>query len=74
MKCCNRQETLERLHDALRSMDLPDHKKRPTTNDSLRWLAKCLAQRNAAHPRFAEAATLLKELGTPSVNGAAAIV
>ncbi len=68
MKSTDRQEALASLHDALRTMDLPDHKKRPTTNDSLRWLAKSLALRNAQHARFDEAAKLIEALGAPSVT------
>lgn len=67
MKSTDRQEALASLHDALRTMDLPDHKKRPVTNDSLRWLSKSLSVRNANHARFSEVAELLERLGAPPV-------
>lgn len=59
------QEKLEALKSFLGSMDIPSHRKKPCNNDGLRWLAKCLAERNAEHPKFSEAAALLKELGHP---------
>lgn len=64
-KKTDRIAELDRLHTALRSMDLPDHKKRPTTNDSLRWLARNLGQRNAAHRDYPEATGCLDRLGHP---------
>lgn len=64
-KNIDRPAELNRLHSALRSMDIPDHKKRPVTNDSLRWLAKNLGARNGEHPAYAEACGCLGRLGSP---------
>jgi hypothetical protein len=51
------------LHEALSGMDLPDHRRRPCNNDGLRWLARCLHQRNAGHEHFDRAAACLRDLG-----------
>jgi hypothetical protein len=59
------QEKLTALQKLLSSMDIPSHRKKPSTNDGLRWLAKCIAQRNTEHPKYAEAIALLSELGHP---------
>lgn len=54
---------MDNLHQALSGMDLPDHRRRPCNNDGLRWLARCLHQRNAGHAMFERAAACLKALG-----------
>lgn len=59
---------MKRLHDALSGMDLPDHRRRPSNNDGLRWLARCLHDRNSAHPMFDAAIASLKALGHEAVN------
>ena len=58
-------EKLETLKGFLGSMDLPAHRKNPQNNDGLRWLSKCIAERNSNHPKFVEAIALLKNLGHP---------
>lgn len=65
-KKTDRQAELALLHDCLRTMDLPGHKKNPTTNESLRWLARNLGQRNAGHRRYADACGCLERLGWPT--------
>jgi hypothetical protein len=58
---------MKRVADAVGRMDLPPHRKNPTGNDCLRWLAKCLHQRNADHPKFQEAVAALAALGHRTV-------
>jgi hypothetical protein len=61
------QAALNRLHDALAEMDLPDERKISAAPTDLKWLGRNMAIRNHAHPRFADAASSLRELGVQFV-------
>lgn len=63
MKPEQHRETLTTLSSLLSGMDLPDHRRRPQNRDGLRWLSKCLAQRNSAHPDFGKACSIMHSLG-----------
>lgn len=64
----NRNEALAELHGLLGRMDLPDHKKKPASKGCLRWMGRCLKERNGDKPGFTRAIELLRELGVKDIN------
>lgn len=69
MKADEYKGLMGRLHEAIASMQIPEHRKRPSNNDCLRWLGRCIHERNTTHPKFEEAASLLERLGAKVTRG-----
>ena len=53
----NIQETLNRLERIVRKMDVPGFRRR-----NVSWLSKYMHERNASHPQYNEAISLVQEL------------
>ena len=50
------------LEELIRKMDIPQRRKTITQNGDLRWLKRCLGDRNAEHQNYSRAIEILKEI------------
>ena len=54
---------LDRLHQVMATMDVPEQKATATESHDIQWLGRNLGLRNADHPDIEEARQILESLG-----------
>jgi hypothetical protein len=57
-----KNELVRELEGLIRKMDIPQRRKELAQKEDLRWLKRCLGDRNAQHTNFGRAMEILKEL------------
>lgn len=57
-----REELIRELVSLICKMDIPQRRKEVSQTEDLRWLKRCLPDRNAEHKNFSRAMEILKEV------------
>jgi len=58
----NKNERISELEKLISKMDIPFYRKTIKSSDSIRWLSRNLAIKNATHPDYQKAVLLIKEI------------
>ncbi len=58
----NRTERITELEKLISKMDIPFYRKTIKSSDNIRWLSRNLAIKNATHPDYQKAVSIIKEI------------
>jgi hypothetical protein len=58
----NRDAMIAELVELVKKMNIPQHRKKVCQREDLRWLKRCLPERNSEHKDFPRAMEILKEV------------